>query len=111
MVYSFLRKERSFNYMGIKYTRKYRDINSDMAEAISKIENAYRFTEMEKSDWESMSETEKKDCIKTMCDDIFYVLGNGSDVSIGDGSVKYVKGKSIIEVYNNSTYCGSITLV
>lgn len=97
--------------MGVKYIRKYDDILNDMSKEISQIDKAYDFLEMKPEAWRQMSDSEKQECIKTMCDDIFYALGNDPVISIGNGTIRYVKAKSILEVYNNDVLSGSITLV
>lgn len=97
--------------MGVKYIRKYSDILNDMSKEISQIEQIYEFFEMKPEAWNEMSDIEKQECIKTMCDDIFYALGNDPAISIGNGTIRYVKAKSVLEVYNNDVLSGSITLV
>ncbi len=97
--------------MGVKYIRKYNEIMSDMAKEISQIGRIYEFLDMKPDVWNKMSESEKQECIKTMCDDIFYALGNDPVISLGDGTIRYIKSKSVLEVYNNDVLNGIITLV
>jgi hypothetical protein len=97
--------------MGVKYIKKYDVIMNDMAKEISQMGRIYEFLEMEPDVWNKMSESEKQECIKTMCDDIFYALGNDPVIDLGDGTIRYVKSKSVFEVYNNNVLNEIITLV
>ncbi|MDP4094492.1 MAG: hypothetical protein Q8920_14165 [Bacillota bacterium] len=97
--------------MGIKYTREYRDIITELTEAVMKVEDYFSFLEMDAEDWNRLKENQRLECTRTLSDDIFYALGTDPSFEIGEGSVKYIKGKSIIEVYNKDICVGTIRLV
>lgn len=97
--------------MGLKYIREYDEIISELMDAIRGIDNFYSFLEMEAKEWNRLKQGEQIECVRTLSDDIFYALGSDPVVSIGEGIVRYVKEKSVIEVFNRGTCTGIIKLV
>ena len=91
--------------MGIKYIREYSDIFEDLSQGVIEIENIYDIFEMTKDEWQSLSETEKEECSKTLADDIFYGLGEEPFYNLGNGSINYIQQENIIKIIyeNNNT--------
>lgn len=84
--------------MGVKFAREYNDIVKDLTNAIAQIQDCYTFFEMTKEDWESLNESEQKECIETMSDDVFFALGTNENVEIGRGKLTYDADKHRIKV-------------
>jgi hypothetical protein len=97
--------------MGIKYAREYKKIIDELALAIQKIDGFYEFFEMSKEEWNLIDDSEKQECAKTLADDIFYGLGEESNLWVGQGSIIYYKDKSVIEIFNKNTKIDSISLI
>lgn len=97
--------------MGIKYAREYKKIIDELTSAIQQIDGFYEFFEMSKEDWNLMDNSEKKECAKTLADDIFYGLGEEPILEVGQGSITYHKDISVIEVFNKNTAIVTVSLV
>ena len=97
--------------MGLKFTKEYKEIIAELLDGIYLIEDFYNFFDMDNSDWNEMSETEKKELAKTLSDDIFYALESDPTVFIGKGSVKYNKMNSEILIFNEDNLVKTVSLV
>jgi hypothetical protein len=97
--------------MGIKYTREYKTIIDELTLSIMQIDNFYEFFEMSVEDWKLMEDSEKKECARTLADDIFYGLGEESNLEVGQGVVNYNKEREVIEVINKNTSINSVRLI
>ncbi len=86
--------------MGVRFAREYPEINADLRQALLQVGKVYEFFEMEESDWLSLDETEKTDCVGTLADDVFYGLGTDPRLQIGEGTVIYDKEHHVITVEN-----------
>lgn len=84
--------------MGVKFAREYEDIVKDLTNAIAQIKDCYTFFEMTKEDWDNLNETEQKECIETLSDDVFFALGTNESVAIGTGTLTYDAHKHLIKV-------------
>jgi len=84
--------------MAISYTRPYDHILDDLSRAISTVPRFYEAFEMETSDWEDLSKDEREVCVRTLADDLFYVLGSEANAEVGLGSAEYDSGHSVIKV-------------
>lgn len=97
--------------MGVRFAREYVDIIDDMVDAVVDIERIFEFFEMQPQEWEEMSSSEQKECLKTLADDVFYGLGNDPLIHIGAGKVAYNKDKHILEIFNGEKCVQIIQLV
>ena len=97
--------------MGVKFARDYEDIVSDMTDAVPNIDRFYQFFNMEEEQWEQLSEEEKKECTKTLCDDLFFALGSRSTIPVEGGWVTYEQKKHVITVNNGGKVVAIINLV
>lgn len=104
-------EERMCFAMGVKFGRDYDEIVADMSEALPNIERFYEFFYMDQAEWAHLSETEQKECTKTMCDDIFFALGSRSSIPVASGWVTYEQTKHVITVNSGSTMIAIINLV
>lgn len=86
--------------MGVKFNREYEDISNELTEAIYKIEDFYTFFEMNSMDFNALDEEERKDCAKTLADDLFYGLDVENIITVGIGNIEYNKEEYIIIVRN-----------
>lgn len=84
--------------MGIKYNREYKTISKELAEEIYEIEDFYTFFEMDEIEFNGLSQEEKKECARTLADDIFYGLYTEKSIKVGSGIIKYNKDNHSISV-------------
>lgn len=84
--------------MGVKFAREYSDIVADLSEAIANIPLFFDFLEMNETDWVNLDESEQKECLKTLTDDVFYALGSFSKINLGEGTITYDKSKHMIKI-------------
>lgn len=84
--------------MAISYTRPYDRILDDLSKAISTVPRFYEAFEMDDDDWGSLNDGEKEICIRTLADDLFYVLGAETSTELGSGSAEYDAGHGVIKV-------------
>lgn len=97
--------------MGVKFAREYEDIVGDLSCVLAATPQIYEFFEMEEADWLEMSEEERKECIQTMADDLFYALGTESTIPLGSSTIAYDHKKHIIRVSAGSSLEHIIKLV
>jgi len=84
--------------MSIKYTRDYDLILDDLSRAIATIPGFYEMFEMNSADWTELSEDDKNICLRTLADDVFYVLGAESSASVSSGLAEYDPGHGVIKI-------------
>ncbi|QMV42919.1 hypothetical protein [Cohnella cholangitidis] len=96
--------------MAISYTRAYDHILDDLSRAISTVPQFYEAFEMEADDWESLSKDEREVCIRTLADDLFYVLGTEASAEVGTGTAEYDSGHAVIKVTANPQLVHLISL-
>lgn len=84
--------------MAIRYTRPYDEILDELSEALATIPDCYDTFEMEAQEWAELTQAEKDVCIRTLADDLFYVLGAEKSANAGSGSVEYDKAHHVIKV-------------
>lgn len=97
--------------MGIKFGREYSDIITDFTDALQGIDGCYEFLEMTAEDWDGMSVAERKECMKTLADDLFYGLGVETHMSIGDCVVMHDAKRHLIRIDHGETMTRVIHLV
>ncbi|MBN2981916.1 MULTISPECIES: hypothetical protein [Cohnella] len=84
--------------MAIRYTREYDKILDDLSKALTAIPDCYETFEMTKGEWEELEQPERDVCLRTLADDLFYVLGSSPASSAGSGKVEYDKAHHVIKV-------------
>lgn len=75
--------------MGVKHGRDYEYILADLTKAVGQISDSYNFFEMEASEWEALSEEEKREVQEALAEDLFFALGTKSVISVGSAVVIY----------------------
>jgi hypothetical protein len=70
----------------------------------------YEAFEMEASDWDELSSDERKICVRTLADDLFYLLGSEPTAEIGSGTAEYDAGHAVIKVAADSQLVHVISL-
>ncbi|WP_373231894.1 hypothetical protein [Cohnella sp.] len=88
--------------MAISYTREYDHILNDLSHAIETIPNFYEAFEMEADDWKELGKEEREICIRTLADDLFYMLGSETNAEVGLGSAEYDSAHAVIKVTANA---------
>jgi hypothetical protein len=96
--------------MAISYTRAYDHILDDLSRALSTVPQFYEAFEMETNDWESLSKDEREVCIRTLADDLFYVLGTETSTEVGSGTAEYDASHSVIKITANPQLVHLISL-
>lgn len=97
--------------MGVRHAREYRDILQELTEAIGRIDDCYRFFEMETIEWNSLSEEERLEVLEALADDVFYGLGESPLIEVGSGVVQYKAQHHIIEVEQNNQVSQIVRLI
>jgi hypothetical protein len=82
----------------IRYTRSYDDILDDLSNALATIPKFYEAFEMNDTDWSELDDNEKEICVRTLADDVFYVLGSEPAAPVSTGSAEYDAVHGIIKV-------------
>lgn len=85
--------------MAISYSRDYDRILDDLSNALKTVPQFYEAFEMEASDWSSLSKDERDVCVRTLADDLFYVLGSEPSTDVGLGKAEYDASHGIIKVF------------
>jgi len=75
--------------MGVRHAREYSEILQELTEAIGSIEDSYLFFEMDAEDWKQLQDEEKHEVLEALADDVFYGLGEYSEIAVGSGQVIY----------------------
>jgi hypothetical protein len=96
--------------MAISYTREYDHILDDLSRALETVPNFYEAFEMEAADWEGLAKEEREICIRTLADDLFYVLGSETNAEVGLGSAEYDSVHAVIKVAANARLVHVISL-
>ena len=96
--------------MGLRFTREFKRIIEELTEAILKIDCFYQFFEMSKQEWLALTEEERKECARTLADDVFYALGMDPKIQISEGIVEFSKDSNSIKVTSKGSNVGVIIL-
>jgi hypothetical protein len=96
--------------MAISYTRSYDHILDDLSRALATVPQFYESFEMDAEDWASLSKDEQDICIRTLADDLFYVLGSESSAEVGLGTAKYDSGHAVIRVTSGAQLVHVVSL-
>lgn len=84
--------------MAISYTRSYDHILDDLSRALTTVPQFYEAFEMEEADWRELTEGERQVCVRTLADDLFYLLGSEPSAEVGSGTAEYDSGHAIIKI-------------
>lgn len=84
--------------MAIRYTRPYDRILDDLTNALVSIPDCYETFEMTRYEWDELEESERDVCLRTLADDLFYVLGASPVSSAGSGKLEYDNDRHVIKV-------------
>jgi len=84
--------------MSIKYSRDYDKILDDLSRAIATIPQFYEAFEMDTETWTELDEDDKNVCLRTLADDVFYMLGAEPSASVSTGTAEYDPGHGIIKI-------------
>lgn len=84
--------------MAIAYTREYDRILDDLSRAIATVPQFHDAFEMSAADWAELSPGERDVCVRTLADDLFYVLGSDPKTEVGRGSAEYDAVRAVIIV-------------
>ncbi len=109
VAYNETKLERGYP-MAIAYTRSYDHILDDLSRALTTVPLFFEAFEMEADDWESLGKEEREICIRTLADDLFYVLGTETSTDVGLGTAEYDSNHSIIKVTSNPQLVHVISL-
>jgi hypothetical protein len=96
--------------MAISYTRTYDHILDDLCRALSTVPHFYEAFEMESEDWEILTQDEQDICVRTLADDLFYVLGSEISTDVGLGNAEYDAHHAVIKVNANDQLVHVISL-
>lgn len=97
--------------MGVKFLREYDNIHSDLVDIIIEISDIYTFLDMPEDTWKYLGKSKKRNYIETLADDLFYALGTESELEIGSGKIIYNNTIHALEIFNNGTQIGSVSLI
>lgn len=97
--------------MGVKFTREYQNIISDLVDLLVDINDIYTFFEMPENIWKYLGKAKKRSYIETLADDLFFALGSEAEFNIGSGKIIYNKKEHILEILDNENEIGSINLI
>ncbi len=75
--------------MGLKYTRDYDVIIDEVVKGIEQLEKVYAFIGMTPQEWKALSRQSKAACIRTMADDVFFMLGEQTTIFFEEESIDY----------------------
>ncbi|WEK54790.1 MAG: hypothetical protein P0Y55_01545 [Candidatus Cohnella colombiensis] len=84
--------------MAIRYTRDYDHILDDLSRALLTVPQFYEAFEMEQVEWDALQKEEQEVCVRTLADDLFYMLGAENTAVIGSGTAEYDPSRSLIRV-------------
>lgn len=96
--------------MAIKYTRDYDRILDDLSAALVSVPGFHEAFEMEAEDWNGLDDNEKAVCVRTLADDVFYVLGSDPSAPVGEGSAEYDAAHGVIKIHASSQLVHVIAL-
>jgi hypothetical protein len=82
----------------IPYSRDYDRILDDLSDALNTIPRYYETFEMNSEQWAELNDDEKAVCLRTLADDVFYVLGSESIAEVGSGSAEYDESRAMIKI-------------
>jgi len=84
--------------LAIRYTRPYDEILDELSRALEDIPNCYETFEMDAEEWNGLGRAERDVCIRTLADDMFYVLGSETRAEAGSGRLEYDRTRGVIKV-------------
>ncbi|RAV16759.1 hypothetical protein [Paenibacillus contaminans] len=97
--------------MGVKYAREFSDIIEDLTTAIGNIEGCHVLLEMSDEDWGGLEIDERRDCLQTLADDVFYGLGSDPVMKFERTMFTYDKGSHTIRVSDGDKLIQVVRLI
>ncbi|GIP34050.1 hypothetical protein [Paenibacillus sp. J2TS4] len=97
--------------MGVKFGREYEEIIEDLTGAMCGLKNCNELFEMSTEEWMEMNDQERRDCITTLADDIFYGLGAEPMMSFGTCQIAYDRGNHLIKIAEEDKVIHIIRLI
>jgi len=96
--------------MAISYTRAYDHILDDLSRALETVPQFYEAFEMNDDDWGNLTTDERQVCVRTLADDLFYVLGAEKSTEVGTGTAEYDSQHGVIKVVANAQLVHVVSL-
>jgi hypothetical protein len=84
--------------VGVRFARKYMEISRELSDALQAIDNVYEFAHMSADCWIALNDEERRECVETLSDDVFYALGAVPVLKVGRGWVRYNPERRVITV-------------
>lgn len=84
--------------MGVKYAKEYSLIIDDLTDALLEVEGAHEVIGMETEEWTALEDGERRACIRTLADDVFYGLGADPIMELGSSTILYDKSNHVIRL-------------
>lgn len=97
--------------MGVKYAKEYTVIIDDLTDAMQEAEDCHEVFGMETADWEALNPEERRDCIRTLADDVFYGLGADPVMELGSCVVTYDRNNHVIRLAHPTNVVRIVHLV
>ncbi|MEK3884871.1 hypothetical protein [Paenibacillus sp. PL2-23] len=97
--------------MGVRHAREYADILKELTEAVGQIDGSYTFFEMEQEEWAVLGEEDRREVMEALADDVFYGLGEQSEIGVGSGVVIYNSKHHVIEVSQGDNVIQIVRLI
>jgi hypothetical protein len=97
--------------MGVKFGREYEEIVQDLCTAINGVDGFYEMFEMTEEMWSELDAEERKECLRTLADDVFYALGIDPVMEIGRGTIRYNKKNHVIQVSDGDRVVSVVNLI
>ena len=88
--------------MGVKYGREYSDIIREMTVALENIDGLNDFFRMDAEEWQTLDAQSRKECVRTLSDDVIYALGTESTVAVGSGYAEYDDRRHVLKIFDGS---------
>jgi hypothetical protein len=88
--------------MGVKYGREYSDIIREMVIALENIDGLNDFFSMNAEEWHALDAEGRRECIRTLSDDVIYALGREPSVTVGSGYAEYDARRHVLKVFDGS---------
>ena len=84
---------------------------NELIDAIGEVEDCYELLEIEETEWMKVSEEERRECLKTLADDVFFGLGSEPKMQLGQGYVIYDSHKHTIQIKYSDKVIRVINLI
>lgn len=103
--------EREDIAVGVKHGRDYEFILADLTNAVGRIQDSYLFFEMESSEWEVLSDTDRGEVLEALAEDLFFGLGSEPMIEVGSAIVIYDPEGHRINILIGDSELTSVSLI